>query len=169
MDAIKWKKIIAREWLIFLTALFIGIIFSVLLFFLDSTTKSEETIRIGNWWKNDPIVFDEKISTSELQKFRQKYPQYNDLDDSTLINKLKAKYAKREFDPSTAKPFVEVKQEYNPTFFSGLSKLFIQLFSRRYWFNTLFSILIPYLLFQMFRSIYFSLRILFINNKTSLK
>jgi len=34
----------------------------------------------------------EKQSIPELQKFRQKYPQYNDLDDTTIANKLAKQY-----------------------------------------------------------------------------
>ncbi len=199
MNIVKVKKIIAKEWLIFLIAIVIGIIISDFAYFTDSNKNLKP-------WQKDKIIsdnpfdqFDERISKTELHNFRQKYPEYNDLDDSTLINKLIAKYREgkdakievdnkskqklpdwwvketapveymdsiepnktnKEFDPSTAKPFVEVQQQSKPSFFSGLSKLFRQLFSSLYWFSTLFSILIPYLTFQLFRSIYYSLKIL---------
>ena len=82
MDVTKAKKIIAREWLIFLVAIPIGIIFSVFMYFTNSQSS----------------------------------------------------------------------------FSYGLSRLFDRLFSRWHWFNTLFSILSPYLVFQLFRSIYYSVK-----------
>ena len=103
MDIIHLKKIIAREWLILLIAILIGIILSVFLFFIGS---SEYLVHRRNLYESLNYKYqenklldlnispDEYRNRSELQKFRKKYPQYNDLDDSTLASKLAAKISR---------------------------------------------------------------------------
>lgn len=84
-----YKTIIAREWMIFLVSIIIGVIFSTLVYFMDNT---------------------------------------------------------------------------NYTFYKGITDLIEHLSSKWHWGKTLFSILIPYFIIQIIRSIYYSLKILLTKN-----
>ncbi len=130
MVNIRNKKIIAREWLILLLAIFIGIIYTVIVFFMNSKeyqqhrrdlykslnhqyyvdkytkkiklldlNKSPDEYRNINKSKkkNNDIVgntsaFEALHFISDLRYFRIEYPQYDDLNDSTLASKLAIKY-----------------------------------------------------------------------------
>ena len=52
------------------------------------------------------------------------------------------------------------KRVAQPTIYLGFVELYNHLFSRWYWLSTLFSILIPYLILRLIRSIYYSIRLL---------
>jgi len=241
MNKTNFKKIIAREWLIFLIAIFIGIIITDYLYFMDSTeylihrknfyqifkrmnkqydfsafnkgkdwieklpnksqsiktskkydnildknnSKSKFDPSTAKPWEKDSIVpsniydqFNKEALITEIQNFRNKYPMYNDLDDSALVSKLViptyTEFNKKLIDNSEREliyDFLSVDNDLGnyksfenkvnkPTFFSGLSRLFNHLFSKRFWFSTLFSILIFYFVFQFMRSVYYSIKLL---------
>ena len=193
MNNIHLKKIIAREWLISLVAIFIGIIFSVYAFFIDSSEylhyrKNLYETLVPPWEKDEIILDNPYDQFDDLHNFRKKYPQYNNLDDSTILSKLLSKNSVKsiplisytEFnklldDKSKRKIFYDsISAKYDigdyitfenkvsqPTFYTGLSKLMKHLFSHRYWLDTLLSLLIPYLIFQFVRSVYYSIITLF--------
>jgi len=198
MNNTKLKKIIAREWLIFLVAMFIGVNLSVILYFTDSSDYIShrknlyESLRYeyqkNKLWIKDGIILKNPYDQfDDLKNFRKKYPEYNDLDDSTLVRKLSSKYIMKtlpyisynEFtkildDKSKRKKFYDsasanydlgsyetFKREVTkPTFYSGFSKLFDHLFIKWFWFSTLISLLIPYIGLQLLRSIFYSIRLL---------
>jgi hypothetical protein len=197
-----YKKIIAREWLTFLIAIFTGIIFSVIIYFNDSSEYIKQRESLYESLKYDFDQFDEKTAIPELQIYRsKKYHKYDDIiSDSALAAELANRYPdsygylpdkvkqnnkhnsfinytefsnilddglKRKlfFDSLKAKSdFGEYAYFENkvvrPKFYSGFLKLRDHLFSRRYWLCTFFSLLLPYLIFQFIRSIYYSIKTL---------
>jgi hypothetical protein len=189
MIQIPYKKVIAREWLLFLTATFIGINFSAIVFFNDSSEYIihrkklyESLIRIGNplnrFDVKTAIPIDEDIP--ESQNLQSKHRKYDDIVDSKPLisytdfsNILNDNSRRKLFYDSISAKYDLGEYGYfesriaQPRFYSGYVKLFDHLFSRWFWLSTLFSLLLPYLIIQLIRSIYYSIRTLIKNSNAT--
>ncbi|MEW6196767.1 MAG: hypothetical protein AB1521_16595 [Bacteroidota bacterium] len=207
MNMTKYKRIIAREWLIFLIAIIVGVIFSVIVYFKDSSDYLSNRDFLYHSLKYEYKENKRYHDIPELKGIINRFSRYYLFeDDSSIVSKLAVKYPDEyeylpkkiklsdslfsfmsftEFskiidDESSRKLFYDTirtnshlgnyekfENEYIPeTFYDRLLRLHDHLFSSYYKYSTLFSLLVPYLLFQLLRSIYYSIKSLLKNKKT---
>ena len=111
MNKIYFKKIVAREWLIFLSALIIGIIFSDIAYFMNA---SEYIIPRGNLYQSLRYRYQENqsqivIPRKELDKI---------LDKNNPFDKFDKRKSDKKFNPSTARPLQETEKINSNSFIS---------------------------------------------------
>jgi hypothetical protein len=171
MNKTHLKKIIAREWLILLSTLIVGIIFTDIIFFMNS---SEYIIPRKNLYESlkyeykesnrfDPTTARPMKDLGQAQNIKPtsfiSYSEFNNiLSNNSRRKQFYDSIRASDYDLGDYETFE--REVTKPTFYSGLSKLFDHLFSKWYWFSTLLSLLIPYIGLQFIRSVYYSVRLL---------
>lgn len=204
MNMTKYKRIIAREWLIFLIAIIVGIVFSVLLYFKDTSNYHSSRDFLYYSIKGEYKKNKRYREIPELKNVINRFSRYYLFeDDSSIVGKLAKKYpdefnyllkkikqsdssfsfisyvefSKMLDNQSSRKKFYDTVQTNHylgyyedfeakyvqESFYSRLTRLKEYLISSWYWFDTLLSILLPYFIFQLLRSIYYSLKMLLKN------
>ncbi len=207
MNLTKHKRLIAKEWLIFLIAIIGGLFFSLFFYFKDTSNYQSKRDYLYISLKYEYQKTKHNLDIPELKNLKLRFHHdkifWNDSSfviylatkypdefgylpskikksDSTFSYISYAKFIMLLENHSSRKMFYDTcsvrdelpdyesfEKEYNPeTLYSRLSRLQDKLFNSHYWKNTFFSLLMPYIIVLLLRSIYFSIKILFKNKKS---
>jgi hypothetical protein len=208
------KTTIAREWLILICAIAVGIIYTVILFFPPSSEylKIRRSLYDGLRTKYDtfdpstaklyiprtsgavnkripppPIFEDDSISKSKTivrKKVRYLFPLEDsfepDIDTSIHLGTFESFSQNLDSYPQRKHFYDTISIKYDigdyetfkinissPPIFSSFPKFYRHLFAKWYWFDTWMSVLLPYILFQLMRSIFLSVKTLISKKEVS--
>ncbi|GEM_PF-5470318 len=173
------SKTIAREWLILVFSILIGTLFSVIFYFQTPSGYLEVRQRLYdalNYKYQYPsntrtkIFYIEDPPQLQLHTFRPfkeiiVKPAYIGMFERFSDNLESSNKRRVFFDSVSLKYDIGDYNEFErritpPSIFAGFQKFVKHLFAKWYWFDTWVSVLLPYILFQVLRSVFLSIKIL---------
>jgi hypothetical protein len=182
------KKIIAREWLILVSSILVGSILIPITYFQKPSDPDYMRVRkrlyegliAKRHFDPSTAVLVNPFDAFDRLKVEYLSPKFDlgdgfvlDIDTSVHLGTFEefsknlddSHRRKVLYDSLSIKYDIESYETFEShispsSMFSGFPKFFNHLFSKHYWFNTWLAVLLPYLVFQIFRSIIFSIKVL---------